>query len=361
MPPSGKDAPPGDVMDKWLLANLVCPREHGSLSVLGSKLICPAGHAYPVIKGVPVMILDDVEQTVTAGSASSELAQLACQESEQKYQEDYFLDTLWISAENLAGLKRAIETAQFGEVDPVVRYLVSHTCGKLYRPLVGRLSTYPIPELRLPEGRGELLLDLGCSWGRWSVAASRKGYQPIGVDPSLGAVLAARRVCNQIGAQGIFVAADARYLPFRSGLFDVVFSYSVLQHFSKDDVKIALREAARVLKEEGTSLIQMANALGLRSLQLQMRRRFREGRGFEVRYWTLPELRRTFSQLLGPSSVSAEAYGGLGIQRSDIRMLTPARRMLVHCSELLRKLSTHLPWMRYFADSLYVRSIRRRA
>lgn len=352
---------PVGVNDKWLLDNLVCPREHGSLSVLGSKLICPAGHEYPVIKGVPVMILADLEQTGPIGSASSELLQLVYQESEQKYKDDYFLDTLSLGGEHMAALKRAIETAQLGEVDPVVRYMVSETCGNLYRPLVGRLSTYPIPELRLPEGRGKLHLDLGCSWGRWSVAASRKGYQPIGVDFSLGAVLAARRVCSHIGAQGVFVVADVRYLPFRSGLFDVVFSYSVLQHFSKEDAKMALREAARVLKEDGASLIQMANALGLRSLQLQMRRRFREGRGFEVRYWTLPELRRTFSQLLGPSSVSADAYGGLGIQRSDIRMLTPARRMLVHCSELLRKLSTHLPWMRYFADSLYVRSIRRRA
>ena len=40
---------------------------------------------------------------------------------------------------------------------------------------------------------GSRLLDLGSSWGRWSIAAARKGYSVVGLDPSLGAVLAARR------------------------------------------------------------------------------------------------------------------------------------------------------------------------
>jgi SAM-dependent methyltransferase/uncharacterized protein YbaR (Trm112 family) len=346
-------------MDNWLLENLACPREHGSLSAVGSKLICPAGHQYPIIRGVPVMLLDNSEPTLWVGRASWESAQRACRDSEQEYQNKYFLETLGITDEQRAGLECEIQAARLSEVDPVVRYMVSQTCGNLYRPLVGKLSAYPIPELRLPTGKGKLLLDIGCGWGRWTVAASHKGYHPIGVDPSLGAVLAARRVSDQLGAHGIFVVADARHLPFRPGFFDIVFSYSVLQHFSRDNVKIALREVARVLKQEGTSLIQMANAYGARSLQLQMRRRFREVRGFEVRYWTLPELRGTFSELVGPSSVSVDAYFGLGIQRSDARILTPGRRLLVYCSELLRELSTSFRWMSYFADSLYIRSTRR--
>lgn len=348
-------------MDKWLLENLVCPREYGSLSVVGNKLVCPAGHQYPVIEGVPVVLLEDSEPTLWVGRASWEAAQLVCKGSEREHKDDYFLDTLGMPEEQRTALKHEIRAAQFTEIDPVVRYMVSQTCGNLYKPLVGKLSAYPIPEFRLPPGKGELLLDLGCNWGRWSVAASQKGYRPVGVDSSLGAVLAARRVGDQLGVDGTFVVADARYLPFRSGLFDIVFSYSVLQHFSKDNVKIALREAARVIKQEGTSLIQMANARGIRSLQLQMRRHFREARGFEVRYWTVPELRSTFSELVGPSSISVDGYFGLGIQPSDARILTPARRLLVYCSEFLRKLSTSLQWMSYFADSLYIRSIKRPA
>jgi SAM-dependent methyltransferase len=361
LPPSGAACMQVQVLDRWLLENLVCPRDHGGLTVVGNGLTCAAGHEYPVVKGVPVMLVNDVEQTLWVGKASWESARGACQPFEAERKDDYFLDTIGVGDEERSGMTREIEKGQAGQVDPVVRYMVLATSGNLYKHLVGRLSAYPIPELRLPPQRGELLLDLGCGWGRWCVAASRKGYHPVGVDTSLGAVLAARRVSHQLGASASFVVADARNLPFRSALFDVVFSYSLLQHFSKDDAKTALSEVARVLKEEGTSLIQMANAAGLRSLQLQIRRRFREARGFQVRYWTLPELRSTFSQLIGPSSVSVDGYFGLGIQRSDVSMMGRGPRLVVYCSELLRKLSTTLHWMSYFGDSLYVQSIHRRA
>ena len=35
-------------------------------------------------------------------------------------------------------------------------------------------------------------------------------------------------------ARRAFVVGDARFLPFRSGSFDYVWSYSVLQHFSRE-------------------------------------------------------------------------------------------------------------------------------
>jgi cyclopropane fatty-acyl-phospholipid synthase-like methyltransferase len=42
-------------------------------------------------------------------------------------------------------------------------------------------------------GAGKLLLDIGCSWGRWSISAARNGWCVVGIDPSLGAIMAARR------------------------------------------------------------------------------------------------------------------------------------------------------------------------
>lgn len=350
-----------NTIEPSLLTILACPRDGGPLSVVGSRVTCVGGHHYPIISGVPVMLLDDMRDTLWVASASRKVAQLACLKcNPEPYEDSYFLDTLGIDPEHRAPVRREIEEGRFGEVDPVVRYSVADSCGRLYKRLVGHLSTYPIPDIRLSRGRGEFLLDIGCNWGRWSVAASRKGYRPVGVDPSLGAVLAARRVSKQLNAPCMFVVADARNLPFHPSSFDVVFSYSVLQHFSKQDARTALSEAARVVKDEGTCLIQMANAIGLRSLQLQMRRGFREAKGFEVRYWTLPELLSTFSKLIGPSSAFVDGYFGLGIQPSDAGMLTPAGRVVVYASELLRRLSNNLPLMRYFADSLYIRAVRQR-
>ena len=76
---------------------------------------------------------------------------------------------------------------------------VGATNGILYKDAIGKLDHYPIPVLRMPPGAGRRLLDIGCNWGRWSIAAARLGYRPIGIDPSLGAVLAAKRVSEKLG------------------------------------------------------------------------------------------------------------------------------------------------------------------
>ena len=99
-------------------------------------------------------------------------------------------------------------------IDPVVAYLIAATNGLMYRHLIGRLESYPIPDIDLPPGEGRTLLDVGCSWGRWSLAAARLGYTVIGIDPSLGAVMAARRVARQLNLAATFLVGDARHLPF---------------------------------------------------------------------------------------------------------------------------------------------------
>ncbi len=345
-------------VDKWLLANLVCPQDQSRLSALGKNLACPAGHQYPVVRGVPVMLRSDGERTHGDADASLKQGWLA-QESGAGAGDDYFLESVGVSEGQRAKIRREIESRPSDGIDPVVRYSVGHTCGLLYDSAVGNLSAYPIPEVRLPPGNGELLLDIGCGWGRWSIAAGRKGYSPVGVDPSLGWVLTAQRVASKLGLPGKFVVADGRYLPFRAGLFDVAFSFGVLQHFSKDNVKLALGEVARVLKDGGTSLVQLVNRCGLRSLQHQIRRGFREGRNFEVRYWTVPEIRKTFFQLIGPSSVSVDSFFGLGIQPQDKPLMPRKYRLVVNCSEALRTLSESMRWMTYFADSVYIQSVRR--
>ncbi len=110
--------------------------------------------------------------------------------------------------------------------------------------------------------------------GRWSIAAAKKGYCVIGMDPSLGAVAAARRVAKQCNVNANFVVGDARYLPFQKDVFDIAYSYSVIQHFSKQDARKTFVEIGRALKSDGTALIQMPTVFGLRCLYNQIRRGF---------------------------------------------------------------------------------------
>ena len=339
---------------------LVCPRDHSLLQRASpGSLTCEHGHRYPVVDGVPVLLRDDVDQTMALASAS--MARATHQSGAVDLRDpDLFLESLGISE---AEKELAVEIARTGrnDIDPVVSVIVGATSGHSYRHLVGRLATYPIPDLRLPSADGKTLLDIGCNWGRWSVAAARKGYRVIGIDPSLGAIMAARRVARQLGVDIDYVVADARYLPFDHRTLDTAFSYSVLQHFAKSDALRAVSEIARVLKPSGHCLIQMAHTFGCRSLYHQMRRGFREGSRFEVRYWTIPQLRRALQEYFERSAISVHCYFGLGLETSNVNLMPRHLAWLISLSEGLRTLSARWPLLTYLADSLYVSAGRPRA
>ena len=165
-------------MNDWLKNHLVCPRDKKELVFSENKLICPEKHTYPVFEDIPVMLVNDVEitheyinQTLQkiAGTTNSEAENALVQDTSK--------------VEN--------------EIDPFVQGEIPYTSGNLYFSVQNKLTRYPIPECRLPVGSGQRLLDIGCNWGRWSIAAAQKGYRPIGIDPSLNAILAARFSSSQ--------------------------------------------------------------------------------------------------------------------------------------------------------------------
>jgi SAM-dependent methyltransferase/uncharacterized protein YbaR (Trm112 family) len=345
-------------MESWLLEALICPRHLSRLEECAGNLMCGSGCAYPVVQGIPVLLRDDADQTLWVATASLEKAwQL---QSHPSPKADPCIETLGLSQDERVSLAVAVRSKIAG-IDPVVSYLVGATNGILYKDLRGRLSSYPIPELQLPAANGALFLDIGCNWGRWCVAAARRGYCPVGIDPSLGAVLAAERVCSQLGVNAQFVVGDSRYLPFATDMFELVFSYSTLQHFSRDDVRATLREVARILKPGGRNMIQMANAYGIRSLYHQARRGFRDGREFDVRYWTPAELNATFERFLGSTSLSVDCFFGLGIQDSDEYLLPLREKLVVRASRVVKSISERLLPLQTFADSVYVCSVNRKS
>lgn len=339
------------MIDSWYTTHLACPRDLGALSFEAGALVCAAGHRYPVIDGVPVMLIDDVAPTIEIAPAS-----VAAATQPQAERDHWYLSTLSLSDEERRGI---VDLArQPSGIDPVVAYLVAATNGLMYRHLIGSLAEYPIPDLPMPLGNGGLLLDVGCSWGRWTIAASRRGYTAVGIDPSLGAVMAARRVAAQLRCPARFVVADARYLPFPPARFDAAYSYSVLQHFSYDDAARAVREIGRVLVPSGVAKVQMPTRYGVRCLYHQGRRGFREARNFEVRYWTRPQLRRLFTAAIGPARIEVDGYFGIGLQPSDAHLMSPPAAMVLRASERLKRLSDIVTPLRRLADSVFVQAVR---
>jgi SAM-dependent methyltransferase/uncharacterized protein YbaR (Trm112 family) len=315
---------------------IVCPREFTPLRENGNHLVCESGHCYPLIDGVPVMLLEEASPT-----------------------NDGFRWTL----EQAKGYAPPYPIYHpVNGIDTYVQEQIGSTNGHLYRRAINNLKRYPIPDLRLPDGPGKTLLDIGCNWGRWSIAAARKGYQVVGIDPSLDAVLAARRVARQLELDINYLVADARFLPFPDQSFDTVFSYSVLQHLSKENVRLALSSIKRVLKTPGLSLVQMPNRFGIRSIYKQVKQTLRRRPDygntgeFHVRYWTPRELLEAFQTRIGPSSLSVDGFFGLGIQKTDTDLMPAHYRAVVHGSELLRRTSKILSPLKYVADSLYIES-----
>jgi SAM-dependent methyltransferase len=318
--------------DAWFERELVCPRDQSDLRRDGRRLVCAQLHVYPIVDGIPVMLVDNVHQTAPE-----------------------------VTRRSLAAVSpRTESTAPAGAVDSYVQAAIVGTNGNLYGRIAGKLPRYPIPEMRLPPARegARDLLDLGCNWGRWSIAAARRGYRPVGMDPGLESIVPARRIARQLGVEARFLVGDARYIPFRAGRFDVVYSYGVLQHFAPADARLAIAEAARVVAPLGTVLIQMAARYGLLAILQQVRRGFRDADGFEVRYWKPSEIEASFQSLIGPTTLSADGYFTLNPQPSDLDLLPLHYRQIVHLSEAMRSLSRHIPALLGIADSSFATAIK---
>jgi ubiquinone/menaquinone biosynthesis C-methylase UbiE/uncharacterized protein YbaR (Trm112 family) len=323
-------------LSAWLEANLVCPADHLSLCFDGKHLSCEAGHKYRVLNGIPIMLLEDIDPTHPVFKESVALSKAS----------DNELEELLPSQPAVNG------------IEEYVQGMIGATNGTLYNHLRFKLNRYPIPELRLPPGEGRVFLELGCNWGRWCLSASRKGYFAVGIDPSFKGVLAAKRVADALNIPALYAVADARHLPFPQNSIDTVFSYSVLQHFEKDEVYKCLTEISSVLKEQGQCLIQLPNKYGLLNFIRQTQRGFRKAEEFDVRHWSPKEMLETFSRYIGPAELSVDGFFSLNAQASDRDLLKPSGKMVVSLSDALRKLEGHFTPLLNLADSLYVKAIK---
>jgi uncharacterized protein YbaR (Trm112 family) len=61
-------------IDPWYLENLVCPVDGFDLRLDDAFLVSRGDRRYPVIAGVPVMLVDEVRQTIGAARTTLDLA-----------------------------------------------------------------------------------------------------------------------------------------------------------------------------------------------------------------------------------------------------------------------------------------------
>jgi uncharacterized protein YbaR (Trm112 family) len=215
---------------------LVDPVDRQPLVRDGEMLIAANGTRYPIIDGIPILLRADVPHTHRTAVRSLRLAAWPNPET---------IDP--VMALNIPEISKDAIRADIARGIPLTTAAICHliplTNGLAFRGADSRLAKVPVPVF--PErGTGQSLLDLGCSWGRWTLAATSAGFAPIGIDSALGPLMVARRLAAEQGLNIPFVCADVRFMPFKDGAFDRVFSYSTLQHFSDDDCDATLAETA---------------------------------------------------------------------------------------------------------------------
>lgn len=127
------------------------------------------------------------------------------------------------------------------------------------------------------------ILDLGCGWGRITIALARRGHNVAGVDLSENLISYAREHAAAAGLAIRFDVGSMLNIPYPGASFDkIVCLWGVFNHLlTPQDQVQALNEMYRVLRPGGLAFIEMGNG---------ERKKYKEivatvGYGHENRVW----------------------------------------------------------------------------
>jgi SAM-dependent methyltransferase len=152
---------------------------------------------------------------------------------------------------------------------------------------------------RLDLRAGDLLLDLGCGFGRHAYEGLRRGARVVACDLSaddlaeVRALFEAMVLAGEAPPEGMAttVCGDATRLPFPDATFDRAIASEVLEHIPDDEA--ALDELARVLKPGGTLAVTVPSWFPERLCWLLSDEYHApKAAGGHVRIYTESELRR---------------------------------------------------------------------
>lgn len=121
---------------------------------------------------------------------------------------------------------------------------------------VDEVETNAIMDLLKPR-KDELILDVGCGTGNYSLKLSRLGVKVVGVDVSHHMLKIAKEKFVNESLDGEFYIADAMSLPFEDNRFDACLAVASVE-FIPNPIK-AIEEMFRVVKFNGRIVVGFLN------------------------------------------------------------------------------------------------------
>lgn len=94
-------------------------------------------------------------------------------------------------------------------------------------------------------------LEIGCGYARLTPWLNNFTQETYAIDINISAVQTAQKSYPSLN----FVGAAADSIPFNNNVFDVVFTWTVLQHIPPDLIKKSTEEIDRILSESGKVII----------------------------------------------------------------------------------------------------------
>ncbi len=248
-----------------------------------------------------------------------------------------------------------------GKIPWIVQQQVAATNGIHYLNSIGLLTEYPIPEIPVePGGQHNVLLDIGCGWGRWLTAASAKKFIPVGIDIRLEFCEIARQVVQQHGGNAYTVVADLQELPFQNDVFDLVWSFSVIQHTHFNRLTSCLQEIRRILKHAGYCFLEFPNKNGLRNyFGPASSPNNMDFDSWDVRYYSPGEYKKIFENYFDNFSYSIHSALGIGILPGDLKYARGLKnKAVISASRILTIMAGLIKPLKAYADSVYIKAIK---
>ena len=233
-----------------------------------------------------------------------------------------------------------------------INKVIAFTNGFFYQKNKNKKITIPNIDLKRANKR-DLLLDIGCGWGRWCFSASKKNYLPVGVDTYLDLLLAAKRYSEENNIDAFFIYADALNLPFKKNKFNTIFSFSVFQHFPKKDFFSVLKNTKNILKKNGLFKFQIMNIMGLRCIYTNFILRKKHAKHFFPEYYFINEIISYCKKYYSKTSVTNCSFFTQA-RITDYDIFTTKYKIFMNFAYLINTLCKIIPFMKYFSDNVYI-------